>query len=208
MLRARQVLNDAAKASSLLESEDDEQLRRVFWVASIALARASLHVLDKVDAVLHPTLREKVDLGWRGLNESKPDPEIFWSFLELERNLVLKQFELAPDLEDNFLILEGGSDFLLLEDGSRLALEGFFSIKTDGPFKERDGREVLSEALAWVDKYIARFEASASESDRIAADDASKGCSSFIKEVAARMIGRGDLKVTTDEVMNLTRGRR
>lgn len=207
MLRARQVLNDAAKASALLESEEDEQLRRVLWVASIALARASLHVLDKVDAALDSTLREEVDRGWKDLKESKPAPEIFWSFLELERNLVLKQFELAPDLEDNFLMLEDGSGSLVLENGSKLALEGFFSIKTDGPFKGRDGREVLGEALHWVDEYISRFESSPSEREKCVADKASMGRPSFIREILEKMRGRGDVKITTDEVMKLTRGR-
>jgi hypothetical protein len=206
MLRARQVLNDAMKASSSLEVEDDEQLRRVFWVASVVLARAALHVLDKVDAASDPTLREEVDRRWRELNDSKPVPGIFWNFLELERNLVLKQFEFAPDLEDRFLMIEGGTGFLLLEDGSKLALESFLSIKTDGPFKGRDAREVLSEALDWVDGYISLFEKSAGDCKEGATVKAAMEDPSSNREAIAKMRGSGDVKMTTDQVMKLTRG--
>jgi hypothetical protein len=160
MLRARQVFNDADRARSLLTEADDEQKRRIFWLASIVLARASLHALVKVDATADVSLRTRINEQWNILNSSKPKPDIFWGFLELERNLVLKQFEFAPDLENGFLMLEDGSGALLLENGARIALEGFFSIKSDGPFKGKDGRKVLDEALAWVDEYISRFEKS------------------------------------------------
>ena len=207
MLRARQVLDDAKRASSSLNAIEDEQLRRVFWTASVVLARAALHVLDKVDAASDPTLREEADRRWKELNDSRPEPEIFWNFLELERNLVLKQFEFAPDLEDRFLMRAGGDGFIFATDGSKLALAGFFSIRTDGPFKGKDGLTVLREALNWVDGYISRIEKSTSDCNECATVKAAMGRPSSVREDIAKMRGGGDEKITTDEVMKLTRGR-
>lgn len=158
MLRAREVYNDAVLAAKALDEADNEEMRRIHWVSSITLLRASMHVLDKVDRKKSAELSDKVREAWVELKASKPQPEIFWGFIEEERNLVLKQYEIRPDVEDSFLLLENGEGYLLNEDGSRLALEGFFVLQ-GGPFKGSCGKKILGIALDWVDQFLAKIEA-------------------------------------------------
>lgn len=170
-------------------------MRRILWVAATALTRAALHALMKVDALRDDSLKAKVAECWKELNNSKPRPHIFWEFLEIERNLVLKQFEFGPDLADSNLLLEDGG-VMLAEDGSNPCLETFFSIRTDRHFRGRDGRDVLREAIEWAECYISQFEEAPQP-------DAKPSLQSWI----SRLRGRGSVRMSTDEVLRLTRGR-
>jgi hypothetical protein len=61
---------------------------------AIALLRSVGHVLDKVDAAASPAARAEGDRWWSAIKSSKPEPDIFWSFIEVERNLILKEGQL------------------------------------------------------------------------------------------------------------------
>src|SRR3954453_7659961 len=59
--------------------------------AVIALLRSVGHVLHKVDANKSEPLKKAVEQWWKAINSTKPRPEIFWQFIDEERNLILKQ---------------------------------------------------------------------------------------------------------------------
>ncbi len=156
MLKARTVLNDAKSAYSLLKNSNSENERRILWVASLTLARATMHTLEKVDTKKSEHIKAAVSAQWDRIKNQPQENKIFHEFIELERNAVLKQYELNPDLEDNFLELEGGG-FLLLESGERLALESFFKLQ-EGAYKGQDGQRVLQCALDWVEAKVLEIE--------------------------------------------------
>jgi hypothetical protein len=68
------------------------ELWRPHWAGLVALLRSVGHVLDKVDGATDPRLRHAIDAAWKELSDSKPEPKIFWEFIEAERNNVLKTY--------------------------------------------------------------------------------------------------------------------
>src|SRR5450759_1169232 len=93
--RARIVLSDARDAlSDLADGVSGSEWRRR-WVTAVVLLRAVGHVLDKVDAESSPAMCRAIAEAWRGLPASKPEPRIFWDFIDAERNNVLKEYVLA-----------------------------------------------------------------------------------------------------------------
>ena len=90
---ARHVLSDCELAIAELEPTQDGALWRRRWVAALVLLRSVGHVLTKVDGVESATYRSAIDAWWKEMQQSKPYPPIFWSFIEKERNAILKQYK-------------------------------------------------------------------------------------------------------------------
>src|ERR1700722_16382346 len=67
----------------------------LIWAGTIALLRAVGHVLDKEDAESDARVKKVQRAWWNTLKATKPDPSIFWEFIERDRNLLLKQAELT-----------------------------------------------------------------------------------------------------------------
>ena len=84
------------------------------WAGTIALLRAVGHALEKEDAESDHRLKNVQDEWWGRLKATKPDPHIFWDFIERDRNLLLKEAELTVRR-----LLQG-----FLQDG--IALSGQF----------------------------------------------------------------------------------
>ena len=84
-LGARAVLADCDQALEELKVARQETLRRR-WLTMVALLRAVGHVLDKVDGATSPALRTVINQRYAALKASRPDPAIFWHFIEEERN--------------------------------------------------------------------------------------------------------------------------
>src|ERR1700681_2813253 len=102
--KARIVLQDCrhAVARHTLELQGEEL--RVSWVAILTLLRAVGHVLDKVDGKASPAMAQAVTEWWKAMNASKPEPAIFWQFIDEARNRVVKLYELRIWRQ---LVLEG-----------------------------------------------------------------------------------------------------
>jgi len=91
--KARIVLQDCQSAvqSHTLDLQGEEL--RVSWVAILTLLRAVGHVLDKADSKSSPAMASAIAEWWRDINASKPEPAIFWQFIENSRNRVIKLYE-------------------------------------------------------------------------------------------------------------------
>src|SRR3984957_915688 len=61
---------------------------------TIALLRSFGHVLSKVYAPASSAAKAEIDKWWAEIKLSKPKPEIFWGFIDTERNLILKEGKL------------------------------------------------------------------------------------------------------------------
>lgn len=149
---ARQALNDCREAVDLLVDglQGSEWRRR--WVLAIVLLRVVGHVLDKVDGYQSPRYRSAIDSWWTNMRQKKPEPIIFWCFIDEERNSVLKEYRsrtgqgVSIRVPTLHLDIKTGQQWS--DPDPPLSPEYTYTI-TSGPFKGKDPRVVLREAIEW-----------------------------------------------------------
>ena len=141
--RARLVLSDARVAADRLRAGLESGEYRIEWVATVALLRAVGHVLDKIDGQCS-VARPAIDARWKAWRADPSTHAVFWEFIEKERNLVLKEYEIGST----------APQYLLTEDGRRLSLEdGSGSLLLEPPDIGR-----IDDALAWWEHELAAIE--------------------------------------------------
>jgi len=144
--KARIVLEDCQGAlADFRDGLQGSEWRR-HWVLCVTLLRAVGHVLDKVDGQSDPQFRKIIDDEYGKLKNSRPDPSIFWEFIHLERNSLLKLYETSAG--------QGVTIKLGTPGGSEPPETDYHYVINAGPFKGRDQREVLQEAINWWDNYL------------------------------------------------------
>ena len=146
---ARRVLADCKHAHELLEDESQPDSFRVLWVAGIALARAVGHVLQKVDAEADDAVNAAVASAYSAWKADRSRNQIFWDFIEEERNQVLKQYEVGFFAGPVDVV--AGGELHTLDDH-------VFCPITDGPFAGEDCRDVLEQAIGWWEQQLASIE--------------------------------------------------
>jgi hypothetical protein len=67
----------------------------LIWAGAIVLLRAVGHTLAKEDAAADAHLKKAQKCWWDNLNNTKPNPAIFWGFIDRDRNKLLKEAELT-----------------------------------------------------------------------------------------------------------------
>jgi hypothetical protein len=143
-LRARTVLEDCRGAlEDLHEGVQGNEWRRR-WVAAVALLRAVGHVLRYVDAEKDPKLAEAINREWKALSSSKPEPKIFWEFIEQERNNIIKRYEIHAGQGVTVNVAAGTAVY-------------HYPITT-GAFLGRDQREIVRMAIEWWENYLNKIE--------------------------------------------------
>jgi hypothetical protein len=65
------------------------------WAGTIALLRAVGHALVNEDAEIDARMKNAQRAWWDKLKDTKPNPSIFWGFIERDRNLLLHEAELT-----------------------------------------------------------------------------------------------------------------
>jgi hypothetical protein len=78
--------------------DDEHPEWRLHWVAGIALLRTIGHVLVKADAETSYLHQEAVDRLWEIWKSNRVNNEIFWNFVETERNNLLKTYTFGATL--------------------------------------------------------------------------------------------------------------
>jgi hypothetical protein len=154
--RARLVLADCEAALDDLAVFDQSALRRR-WVAVVALLRAVGHVLDKVDGARSRPIRTVVDQKFRELKMTKPEPAVFWSFIEDERNSVLKTYEFG--VRSEITIAVGRAAFRVDEQGGKAVEVPFTPTRVefllqDGPFAGQNPVAVVRQAIQFWGDYL------------------------------------------------------
>ena len=138
---------------------------RTSWFTITSLLRAVGHALEKVDAIRGDAVfRQVVADHWRRLTTSRPEPIIFWKFIEQQRNAALKEYELqvARELRTYSAPSENGFRLVLSVDLASVRPGGatqtdtaqIVSVIKDGPFKNRNDREVAALAVAFWHTYL------------------------------------------------------
>jgi hypothetical protein len=149
------VLQDCETAIAKHRDDLQGEEFRISWVAILTLLRAVGHVLEKVDAKADPHLKAELDKKWAELRKTRPAPEIFWEFIEKQRNLVLKQYDLGVSRRSKVgeTILEGRQVQihveLSLNQGSVSVAKADVSRMSSGFFAGQDERVVARSAAKW-----------------------------------------------------------
>jgi hypothetical protein len=120
------------------------------WVAAVALLRAVGHVLHKVDSKRSRAHKLAIDAAWKRVSRSKPEPAILWGFIESERNGLLNEFR--TDAGQGWNVHLGSH------------AEATYEIAS-GPFKGRDQRDLLRDAISWWENYLTLIDDSLSSQD-------------------------------------------
>ncbi len=157
---ARVVLQDAkfaiASHSDILQSERF----RISWISVVTLLRAVGHVLEKVDGK-SPAMKPAIAQKWKDLLDSKPEPKIYWGFIEAERNRFLKNYE--HGISRKLMIpgpdLDGGNTIIYIDIGKGQggefgASEKLHSILASGPFEGESEKSVAWRAYDWWVSYL------------------------------------------------------
>jgi hypothetical protein len=146
-LRARIVLEDCRGA--LDDLDDKYKLQgskwRRRWAATLALLRAVGNVLKNVDKKSDSKLSDAIQMKWKDQENSKPNPAIFWEFIKKERDQLLKEYTTHAG--------QGVTVRIGHPEGSVCSYR-----MQGGPFKGRDPRDVVREAIEWWDNYLKEIE--------------------------------------------------
>jgi hypothetical protein len=104
-------------------------------------------VLHKVDADSNADLKIAIKDWWQKLQNDKSQHPIFFEFIELERNNILKEYELGMfSGEVNVLISTTGESFTLTETA--------FCPMSYGAFEGEDCRDIALQAIEWWEAQI------------------------------------------------------
>lgn len=155
---ARVVLQDARHAIMNHNDELQAEAFRVSWFSIVGLLRAVGHVLDKLDKLSSPEMKHAIESKWADINSTKPNPKIYWEFIDKERNRFLKNYEhgitrtlTIPGSTKGFTLSVdcGNSRGGQLSPGSKLN-----SYISDGEFKGRYEKDLAIEAYDWWGNYL------------------------------------------------------
>jgi hypothetical protein len=146
---AREVLEDCRGAVEEIADGIAGRAWRRRWVAAVVLLRTVGYVLKEVDARISPEYERAIDEAWSSLSVSKPEPAIFWQFIDKERGNIIHQYEVGA-----------GQGVTIHLDHK--PTEYHYLINT-GPFAGRDQRVILKEAIAWWESYLDRIDQAAND---------------------------------------------
>ncbi len=139
--QARVVLADCRGALEELTNGVYEDRWRRRWVVTVVLLRAVGHVLDNVDSQQSPKMKRAIAAAWTELKARKPDHAIYWSFIDDERNNVVKEY------------LVGAGYNITVYPGADRPTDFEYVINT-GPFKGQLQNEVVAKAIEWWKEYL------------------------------------------------------
>ncbi len=155
---AHVVLQDAKYAIRNYDCSLQAEAFRISWLTIISLLRAVGHVLKNVDAKASPALERSIKEKWDGLQASKPQPIIFWGFIDEERNRFLKEYAHGISRTSTIETLIPGVfatlDLANARGGTFSPLPLPQSHLRSGPFADRNEKEVAWEAYAWWREYL------------------------------------------------------
>lgn len=151
--KARMVLHDCKVAKTLLEEETDFDAWRIHWAAAIALIRAVGHVLVKVDG--RDSVINSVSKSFFSRWKTSKEDEIFRSFIDKERNTLLKEYESGthpmesvPVVAQATLVSPDG-DVQHASAGVHFLDGNIYRPMLSGPWEGDDCRDVYDEAIKW-----------------------------------------------------------
>ncbi len=145
---AREVLEDCRGAVGEIGGGVQGSAWRRRWVVAVVLLRTVGFVLKEIDVNISPSHKIAIGEAWSQLGQSKPQNVIFWEFIDAKRNNIIHEYEV------------GAGQGVTVHLGQNKPTEHHYLINK-GPFRGRDQREVLGEAIAWWETYLDRIDQAA-----------------------------------------------
>lgn len=156
---ARLVLQDCKFAITRHTDNLQGEAFRVSWLSIVTLLRAVGHVLDKVDAQRSTAMERAIKEKWKELQSSRPEPPIFWDFIEGARNRFLKNYEhgisrwmMFPSVDGNFKIIFDMANSSGMLGASSVEARGSRLVSTQ--FVGKNEKQVAWMAHDWWKTYL------------------------------------------------------
>jgi len=145
---ARMVLGDCEEALQELQAGPSGTEWRRRWITAVTLLRAVGHVLHKVDGESNPEMENTIKHWWSDLKQQKPNPAIYWGFIELERNNVIKTYRIGAG--QNVTVRPGAA--ILNHEYRQIGSTSsgpttFENVMREGSFAGKDPRDLVGEAI-------------------------------------------------------------
>jgi hypothetical protein len=132
------------------------------WAGTIALLRAVGHALVNEDAEIDARMKKAQHAWWDTLKATKPNPSIFWEFIERDRNLLLKEAELSVEPSAN-VFLSGGTIPRHAPQPPPPPPIYTYKMKS-GRFAGQDPRDLVRDAIKWWEEQLDDIEQKAEAS--------------------------------------------
>jgi hypothetical protein len=140
-IAARDVLEDCRGVVDEIGGGVQGRAWRRRYITAVVLLRTVGYVLAKVDAKFSIAHKNAIDNAWVDLQRTRPQPEIFWSFIDSERQNIIHEYEIGAG--------QGATVHL----GQEKPTELHYTLTT-GPFAGRDQHAVLCLAIDWWEQYL------------------------------------------------------
>ena len=161
MIRARDVLSDCELALADFQAAGPTPYWRTRWTALVGSLRSVGHVLEKIDAEQSAELKQAVAEAWSELKKTKPEPRIFWEFIEQERNNVLKAYEVGARLNTTMSPGTGDMTFSGQGQAGPSGPTTYESFMRSVVYGGRTALDVCREAIEFWRQYLNNVEAAA-----------------------------------------------
>jgi len=157
---ARIVLQDCKHAIDRHTINLQSEEFRISWISVITLLRSVGYVLEKRDSKI-PQNKKAIEEKWKEINKTKPEPKIFWEFIEKERNRFLKEYEHGIKRVANIDVIDTENNIRLSLDlansrggTAEINNKQIKSFISSGTYSGQNEKEVAWIAYKWWEKYL------------------------------------------------------
>lgn len=148
---ARSALRDAYVAhknlkAALKENSNHQQIRMT-WIACLFHLRAVGHVLKKVDSARSKWIKLASDKAYDNCRSNRFENIIFWEFIELERNALMKEY--SAKIFDQSIDPENSKQKITVVTNILIGTEVYTPL------------EAVNRAIEWWENYLDKVESDA-----------------------------------------------
>jgi hypothetical protein len=108
--------------------------------------------LEKIGGTASPEATAAIKRTWEAVRATKPEPRIFWDFVEQERNNVLKAYRRAATQN---VTIDAGT-MTVSSPGVQIVRPEitFEHLMTEGYFQGQDPLDLVEKAIEWWRAYL------------------------------------------------------
>jgi len=165
-LKAWLVLDDCRYARKLLDGSFHSEEWRYRWSASVVLLRVVGHVLAKVDKEASSRHNEVIDDEYNKLQQTFPDPKIYWEFIVKERNIIVKEYAFNDQIMSGSSVTAmsytdpdtGKTETFESRQNRAGRMDVYSKTIISGSFEGQKKIDVVDDAIKWWESYLNNIE--------------------------------------------------